>query len=259
MMNLLLLCFCALLAVLPRTSLASTEPDRGPKRILVYTRNGPTLDGKKGYVHDNIASSVAMLRKLGQENGIAVDVSDDPKSFTDDNLRQYRVLVFSNTNNEIFDTGEQRAALQRFIRAGGGFVGIHSVCGSMRDWPWFWQMLGGTFVRHPKLQPFTIAVVDHQHPSTSFLGATWSWTDEFYYLKEMPKDLHILLAGDLSTLVDPAKPKDQKTQPLAWYHVFEGGRCWFTALGHKQEHYSDPKYQQHILGGIKWAMGDAAR
>ena len=226
------------------------------KRVLVYTRNGLTLEGKKGFVHDNIASSVAAIQELGRDNGFGVDASEDPNAFTDDNLKQYDALVFANSNNEILETEAQKAALQHYIHAGGGFVGIHSACGSMRQWPWFWAMLGGTFDRHPTLQPFTLKVVDHTNPSTAFLKETWQWTDEFYYVKQMPPDLHILLAGDLSTLNDPAKPKDKETQPLAWCHEFEGGRCWYTALGHKQEHYSDPDYRRHILGGILWAMGE---
>ncbi len=224
-------------------------------RVLVYTRNGLTLEGKKGYVHDNIPTSVAVIQALGAQNGFAVDVSDQPQTFTDANLKKYRVLVFSNTNNEIFDTEEQRAALQRYVRNGGGFVGIHSVCGSMRAWPWFWSMLGGSFVRHPKLQEFAIRVVDRHHPSTAHLGETFRWTDEFYYLRDMPADLHVLLAGELASLNDPQKPKDEATRPLAWWHTFEGGRCWYTTLGHRKEAYTDPVFQKHILGGIVWAMG----
>jgi len=237
-------------AVLGGALARGAEP---PPRVLVYTRNGLTLDGKKGYVHDNIPSSVAMLQRLGAANGFAVEVSDGPGAFAGDNLRRYRALVFTNTNNQIFDTEEQRGALQRFIRAGGGFVGIHSACGSMRAWPWFWAMAGGSFVRHPKLQEFTIKVLDHAHPSTSFLGATWVWTDEFYFLRDMPPDLHVLLAGDLATLTDPQKPTDETARPLAWYHLFEGGRCWFTTLGHRKESYVDPMFERHILGGILWA------
>ena len=228
----------------------------GP-RVLVYTRNGLTLDGKKGYVHDNIPNSVAMIRQFGAERGFAVDVSDDPVSFTDANLRKYRALVFTNTNNQIFDTEEQKAALQRFIHVGGGFAGIHSACGSMRAWPWFWAMAGGSFVRHPKLQEFTIRVVDRRHPSTSFLGESWVRTDEFYFLRDMPPGLHVLLAGDLAALNDPLKPKGEATRPLAWCHEFEGGRCWFTTLGHSKESYTEPVFQQHVLGGILWAMGAA--
>lgn len=223
-------------------------------KILVYTRNGPTADGKKGFVHDNIAACAAMIQQLGKDNGFAADVSDNPDVFTDANLKQYRVVIFANSNNEAFATEEQKAAFQRFIRAGGGFVGIHSACGSERKWPWFWAMLGGTFVRHPKFQPFNINVVDRDHPSTKHLGATWQWEDEFYFLKEMPKDLHILLEGDLTKLNDPKKDSNEKTRPLAWCHEFEGGRSFYTALGHKKEQYSDPNLQKHILGGIRWAM-----
>lgn len=226
------------------------------KRVLVYTRNGLTLAGKKGFVHDNIASSVEAIKKLGTENDFAVDVSDDPKVFTDANLKKYKALIFSNTNNEALETEEQKAALQKYVRGGGGIVGIHSACAMMRNWPWFWQLMGGTFIYHPKFQPFTIKVVDRKHPSTAHLGETWEWADEFYFPKEMPKDLHILLEGDLTKLDDKRKQAGEKSRPLAWYHEFEGGRCWFTALGHKKEQYSDPNLMKHILGGIQWAMGE---
>jgi len=243
----------ALAALAAMTDLA---PAAEPPRVLVFTRNGPTLQGKKGFVHDNIASSVEAIQKLGAANGFAVDVWEDATVFTGAKLKKYRALVFSNTNNEALDTEEQKAALQQYVRSGGGVVGIHSACAMMRNWPWYWQLIGGTFDYHPKLQPFTIHVVDRKHPSTAHLGATWEWTDEFYFLKEMPAGLHILLEGDLTTLDDKRKPKDQKRRPLAWCHEFEGGRCWFTALGHKKEHYADPNLMKHILGGIQWAMGE---
>ena len=228
------------------------------RRVLVYTKNQV---GTGLYVHDNIAASVAAIKKLGAENNFEVDVSDDPKAFTDDNLKRYRALIFDNCNNEIFDTEEQKAALQHYIRAGGGFVGIHSTSGAMRHWPWFWEMLGGKFLRHPKLQAFTIKVKDPNDPSTAHLPPTFQWSDEFYFLDNMAEGLHVLLAGDLTTLDDPAKDKYPGNKfgdefPLAWRHQFDGGREWYTALGHKAEYYSDPKLTQHILGGILWAMGE---
>jgi type 1 glutamine amidotransferase len=229
------------------------------RRVLVYTRNQV---GKGLYVHDNIAASVAAIKKLGSENNFAVDVSDDPKSFTDSNLSRYKALIFDNCNNEIFDTEEQKAAFQRYIRAGGGFVGIHSTSGAMRQWPWFWEMLGGKFLRHPKLQAFTIKVKDPKDPSTTHLPPSFQWTDEFYFLDNLADGLHFLLAGDLTTLDDPQKEKYPGKKfgdefPLAWRHEFDGGREWYTALGHKAEYYSDPKLTQHILGGILWAMGES--
>jgi uncharacterized protein len=233
--------------------IVSAGAAEAPPRILVYTRNGLTLDGGKGYIHENIAVSVATIRQLGSVHGFSVDVTDDPETFTDVRLKPYRAIVFSNTNNQVLTRAAQQTALQRYMRSGGGFVAIHSAVGSMRAWPWFWSLIGGSFVRHPKLQEFTIRVVDRTHPSTAFMDASFRWTDEFYFLRDMPPDLHVLLAGDLSTLEDAQKPLERE-RPLAWCHEFEGGRAWTTTLGHRKEHYVDPLFQQHLLGGIRWSM-----
>ena len=244
----------ALLACLTTTALGAA-PER---RVLVYTKNQV---GQGLYVHDNIPASVAAIRKLGAANNFAVDVSDDPAVFTDQNLKRYKALVFDNTNNEIFDNGEQKAAFQHYIRAGGGFVGIHSATVSIRQWPWFWSVVGGKFARHAIMQTCTVKVKDLKDASTAHLPATFEWTDEFYYVDHMPEGLHVLLAGDLIKLDDPDKDKYPGKKfgdefPLAWRHEFNGGREWYTALGHQPEHYSDPNFTRHILGGILWAMGE---
>jgi type 1 glutamine amidotransferase len=231
--------------------------------VLVYTRNqvGKDSAGKAFYVHDNIPASVEAIKKLGAENHFTVDVSDNPADFNDANLIRYKVIVFDNTNNEIFDKEEQKEALQHFIRAGGGFVGIHSASGAMRQWPYFWSVLGGKFNRHAKLQKFTVVVRDSANPSTAHLPEKFEWTDEFYYVDHIQDGLHVLLAGDLAGLDDPAKEKYPGKQfgsqfPLAWCHQFDGGREWYTSLGHQKEHYSDPMFTKHLLGGILWAMGE---
>ena len=231
-------------------------------RVLIYTRNGPTLDGKKGFVHDNIACCVGALEKLDKDAGFASDVSEDPAVFTEANLKQYRVLVFANSNNRAFDTEEQKSAFQHFIHNGGGFVGIHSASGSERNWPWFWSLLGGSFSFHAPFQKFTVNVVDKQHPSTSgFPSDTWAWEDEFYVMKSVPPGLHVLLAGNIKPLKMP-EPQRKLAEampdsiPLAWCHEFEGGRAFYTALGHKKESYSDATFQKHLIGGIRWAMGN---
>jgi uncharacterized protein len=226
------------------------------KKVLVYTHNG------KGYVHDNIQASVDAIRKMGQEAGFGVDASDDPAVFTPANLKQYSALVFSNSNNEAFATDAQRDAFQAYIRGGGGFVGIHSASGSERTWPYFWAVLGGKFVRHPKLQPFTVRVKDPSHPAVKGLPATFEWTDECYYTDHQNAGIHPVLVTDPAKLDDPKKaeyPGDRfgDSLPLAWYQTFDGGREFYTALGHKKEDYTNPMLYQHILGGIRWAIGDA--
>src|ERR1039457_7156113 len=228
------------------------------RRVLVYTKNQV---GKGLYVHDNIPASVAAIKKLGEENSFVVDVSDDPAVFTDENLKRYKALIFDNTNNEIFGREEQKTAFQRYIRAGGGFVGIHSATGSMRQWPWVGSVLRAKCSRHAKMQKFTVRVKGPKDAATAHLPATFEWTDEFYYVDHMPEGLHVLLAGDLTTVNDPGKDKYPGKLfgaefPLPRRHQFDGAREWYTALGHQREHYSDPMFTKHLLGGILWAMGE---
>jgi type 1 glutamine amidotransferase len=232
------------------------------QRVLVYQRNGPGLNGK-GFVHDNLAASAAAIQELGKANDFGVEVSTNPAVFTDANLKQFKVLVFANSNNEAFDTADQKEAFQRFIKSGGGFVGIHSASGSERNWPYFQRVLGAKFLRHPPLQKFTIDVVDQKHPGTAHLGQTWEWSDECYFFTNMAPGLKVLLAVNVASEKSPKalhldKGGDQISGrfPLAWCQEFDGGRQFYTSLGHKIEFYSDPVYRQHILGGILWAMNE---
>jgi type 1 glutamine amidotransferase len=226
------------------------------KQVLIYTRNEK---GEGMYIHDNITASVAALQKICESHGILCDVSEDPALFTPENLKKYNTVIFSNTNNKAFDTPEQRESFQKYIQSGGGFMGIHSSCASERDWPWFWAMTGGTFVRHPEFQKFDIQVIDRKHPSTKHLDAVWQWEDECYLMNNLNPDIKILLAADLTTIKD-----DQLDEfpgaifgtlfPLAWYHEFDGGREFYTALGHQIEHYADPNLIKHLEGGLLWTL-----
>jgi type 1 glutamine amidotransferase len=241
-------------AVLAAVVLSGAPADHAENRILVYTHNG------KGYVHDNIATSVEAIKELGRENGFEVDSSDDPAVFTTGNLAKYKALVFSNSNNEAFYTEAQRDAFRKYIQSGGGLVGIHVATGSERNWPYFHQVLGGKFLRHPKLQKFTVRVQDKNFPATRNLPSTFEWEDECYYHVDLNPDLKILLVTDPAKIEDPKKaeyPGDRfgDALPLSWYHTYDGGREYYTALGHRKEHYADPLLRQQILGGILWAMG----
>jgi type 1 glutamine amidotransferase len=223
------------------------------QRVLIYTKNG------KGYVHDNISTSIEAISKICRKNKLTVDTSSNPAIMTTENLKKYKCLIFSNTNNETFDTEEQKKAFATYIKKGGGYVGIHSSTGSERKWPWFWAMQGAKFLRHPPLQKFKIKVIDHNHPATSMLDSIWNWEDEPYYLHHFNPDIHILLAADLTTVVDSQKVQYPGTVfgdylPLSWCHTYDGGRQFYTALGHKKEYYYDPTYLAHLEGGILWAL-----
>jgi len=226
-------------------------------RILVYTRNY-TPDGK-GYVHDNIASSVEAIQKMGTEKGFAVDVSEDPTVFSDTNLKQYAAIVFSNSNNQAFASDAQRDAFKHYIESGGGFVGIHSSSGSERDWPYFWSVLGGKFAAHPKMQPFTVQVADPNFPAVKGLPASFEWTDECYFIDHLNPDIHPVLVTDRKKLsfldamkIDVSSFPDPL--PLGWYHQFDGGREFYLALGHNKQDYANPVLYGIIENGILWAM-----
>ncbi|MGA9668895.1 MAG: ThuA domain-containing protein [Terracidiphilus sp.] len=234
---------------------AATHP-----RVLVYTRNY-TGDGK-GYVHDNIASSVQAIKKMGGEKGFAVDVSEDPATFTQDNLKQYSAIIFSNSNNQAFSSDAQREAFRKYIESGGGFVGIHSASGSERDWPYFWSVLGGKFAAHPKMQTFTVQVADPLFAAVKNLPAHFEWTDECYFIDHLNSDIHPVLVTDRSKLSALEQMKIDVASfpnplPLAWYHQFDGGREFYLALGHNKEDYSNPILYRIIENGILWAIGPA--
>lgn len=243
--NLLALAILFLFAFVP---LLAAAP-----RVLVYQKNG------KGFVHDNLAASASAIQELGSQHGFGVDTSSDATVFADETLKKYAALIFANSNNEAFETDDQRAAFQRYMRGGGGFVGIHSSTGSERQWPYFQQVQGAKFFRHSPLQKFTIRVLDGSHPATAHFGSTWEHTDECYFFTNINPGIHVLLAADTTTLKGAklATAPGQKVNgvfPLAWCHAFDGGRVFYTSLGHKIEHYSDPAFRQHLLGGIRWVL-----
>jgi len=234
-------------------SCSMTYTGSSGKKVLIYTKNG------EGYVHDNIPQSVKTLKELCKEQEISYQVSDDPEIFDANFAEEFDAVIFSNTNNEAFDNEDQRKVFKDFIQNGGGFVGIHSACGSEREWPWFWAMIGGKFMRHPPFQPFDIKIIDDNHPSTDFLPDTWKWEDECYFINHLNPDINVLIAVDLNTIEDEEMEKYPGDTfgdlfPLAWYHEYDGGREFFTALGHDPEHYKDDNFRQHLTGGILWAL-----
>ena len=226
-------------------------------RILVYTRNY-TPDGK-GYVHENIATSVEAIQKMGAEKGFAVDYTDNPNVFSNTNLKQYAAIIFSNSDNEAFSSDAQREAFKRYIESGGGFVGIHSAAGSERDWPYYTSVLGGKFAAHPKIQPFTVRVADPQFPAVKDQPASFEWTDECYFLDHLNPDIHPVLVTDRTKLnyLDALKidvSSFPNPMPLAWFHEFDGGREFYIALGHHKEDYANPVLYGIIENGILWSM-----
>jgi len=247
---------------IPAITVAQKKVNWKKVKVLVYTKNG------KGYVHDNIPSAVKAIQKLGTENGFHVDVSEDPAVFTEENLKQYNFLLFPSTNNDVFDTDAQRVAFRRYIEAGGGFVGLHSVIGTERNWRWFKLMLGGSFVWHPKFQPLEIKVIDKDHPSVAGMPAVWKKEDECYLMKELYPGMNVVMVHDLPAMnlneKDQEKIKSMVANfsdyyPAAWHQDFDGGVIWITTLGHNKKDYEDPLYLNHIFQGMNYVASRSGK
>lgn len=212
-------------------------------RVLVFSRT-------KGYRHASIPVGRMAIMKLGQENGFAVDTTEDASQFTEANLKKYGAVIWLSTTGNVLDDAQQ-AAFERYIQAGGGFVGIHAAADTEYDWPWYNQLVGAYFLSHPKQQNVDIKVIDKNHPSTKMLPDVWKRFDELYNYKSIAKDITVLAKLDESTYQGGANGDNH---PFIWYHNFDGGKAFYTGGGHTDESYSDPLFLQHLLGGIKSVM-----
>ncbi|HEY8659629.1 MAG TPA: ThuA domain-containing protein [Hanamia sp.] len=220
----------------------------GNAKLLVFTKTA-------GYHHSSITAGVNAIIKLGQENSFDVDTTSNAEMFTEDTLKKYAAVVFLNTTDtaDVLLNNYQENAFQRYIEAGGGFVGIHAATDAGYHWGWYTRLVGANFNGHPEQQQATLHVVDKNDISTKHLPDPWIRKDEWYNFKNLNKDVHVLLTIDEKSYKGGTNGDNH---PMAWYHDYDGGRAWYTELGHTDESYSDPNYLKHILGGIKYAIGD---
>ncbi|MFN3849140.1 MAG: ThuA domain-containing protein [Spirosomataceae bacterium] len=219
------------------------------RRVLVFSKT-------KGWRHSSIPFGKEAIKKLGQENGFGVDISELSEDFTDANLKKYTTVIFNCTTGNILNN-EQQAAFERYIQAGGGFVGIHSAADTEYDWPWYGQLVGAYFESHPSnsnVREAIVNVTDKSHISTKHLPDQWKRTDEWYSYKSIFRNIKPLAYLDENTYEGGTNGANH---PIAWYHEFDGGRAFYTGGGHTDESFSDPMFLQHLWGGIQYAMGDA--
>lgn len=208
----------------------------------------------KGFHHKSIPVGIKAIQKLGLENKFDIDMSTDASVFSSAKLRKYKAVVFlSPTGNNLLNE-DQRAAFRRYIQSGGAFVGIHAATDCEFEWQWYGNLVGAYFGGHPAQQEAVLKVEDSGHASTRHLPKEWRRKDEWYNFKWMSPDIRVLIAIDENTY-DAGSTKMGAQHPVAWYHEFEGGRSFYTALGHTDESYSDPLFLKHLLGGLEYALG----
>ncbi|MGA4970417.1 lectin [Streptomyces pseudogriseolus] len=254
------LCTAAVLCVTPQglTPQAAATPGTAPAapraaapaadpayRILVFSRTA-------GFRHSSIDEGVTALRDLGAANNFSVDATEDPAAFTTANLARYRAVVFLSTTGDVLGSA-QESALEQYMGAGGGYVGVHAAADTEYDWPFYTGLAGALFQSHPAIQPATVEVEDRAHDATAHLGATWQRTDEWYNYRTNPRTTaHVLASLDESSYSGGSMSGDH---PIAWCKDYAGGRAFYTGGGHTEESYADPAFRRHLLGGIRWAAG----
>lgn len=222
--------------------------------VLLFTKTA-------GFHHTSINAGVTGVQTLAKKHYFNVDWYEDSGKFNDETLKNYDVIVFLLTTGDVLNK-EQQAAMQRFIQSGKGFVGVHSASDTEYDWPWFTQLVGRNFYIHPPKQTAEINVLNEHFPGVERMPSTFLWTDEFYeFGKENIKGLNYILSVDESTYDPTANWPDRNVSttgmgefhPIAWYHQFDGGRSFYTGLGHIDAVYTDPLFMAHLYGGIYWA------
>jgi type 1 glutamine amidotransferase len=212
-------------------------------RLLVYTR---TTD----YRHDSIPDAVAALRTF---DGVAVDHTEDPSAL-EAGLDACAAVVFLSTSGDVL-TPAGRDRLAAYVEDGGAFVGVHAAACTEEDWPYYGELLGARFARHPEYQPGRAVVEDRDHPATRNLPPVWEFTDEWYDFRTNPRArVRVLLRADEASYDGGGMGDDH---PLAWTREQGAGRVFYTALGHAAEAYRDPAFLAHLRGGLDWALGGA--
>lgn len=213
----------------------------------------------RGWHHSSVHDGVLAMKELAKKNSFDLMLMEDPNYFTDKNLAPFQVIIFLNTTGDILDSAGQ-GAMERFIRSGKGFVGIHSATDTEYDWDWYTKMVGRMFMIHPAVQTAKLKVLDPSFPGLKPFEGGRLWTDEWYQFgPEKSNDLHYVMAVDEKTYNPKADWGSKKGEgmgdmhPVAWYHDYDGGRAFYTALGHLPAIYSDADFLNHVYAGILWA------
>lgn len=235
-----------LLAVAAIGFASCTKKREGTPRVLVFTKTA-------GFRHASIPAGIKAIREMGKANGFEVDTTENAARFNEDTLQLYSAVIFLNTTGDVLDN-RQEADFERYIQAGGGFVGIHAATDTEYDWAWYGKLVGAYFEGHPEgTAKATLHIKDKSHASTKQLPDTWEHTDEWYNFKNVNKDTKVLITVDEKTYKGGTMGDNH---PISWYHEYDGGRAFYTELGHTDASYTEDTYLKHVLGGIQYAIGD---
>ena len=223
------------------------EGVKTPDFVLAFTKTS-------GYRHKSIEKGDHTLRQLGRKNGFIVLQTETSEDFNAENLKNYKLVVFLSTTQNVLNDQQQRV-FENYIKSGGSFLGIHAATDTEYDWPWYGKLVGAYFDGHPNdpnIRDAKIDVMVKDHPATEHLNNSWSRRDEWYNYKNLNPNITVLLNLDENSYEGGT---NGDKHPIAWYHEFDGGRAFYTGGGHTKASFDEPDFRQHLLGGILWCLG----
>jgi type 1 glutamine amidotransferase len=218
------------------------------QRILLFTKT-------TAYRHASITEGVELVQACASNSGVAVDQTEDESDFNSPNLDRYDSVVWLQVSGDVLDDAG-RTAFDAYLRAGGGYAGIHGASVAERSWPTYESIVGARFLFHPMVRQFQTArvITELSDPSTASIPQSWDWLDEWYSFERNPRgEFQILLRIDESSY-DPEEKPMGDDHPVSWRGRHGEGHTWYTSLGHLAESYADPIFRDHIWGGIKSVM-----
>jgi cytochrome c len=216
-------------------------------KVLIFSKTA-------SFRHESIPFGIDAIRNMGKQHGFSVDTTENSEVFKEKTLKNYNVIVFLNTTGNVLNDAQQ-LEMNRWIQAGGGFVGVHAAADTEYEWQWYGDLVGAYFNGHPNdpnVRDATVKVVDKAHISTKHLPESWKRTDEWYNYKDIRPEINILLNLDEKSYEGGTNGDNH---PMAWYRDFDGGRTWYTGLGHTNECYQDKDFLGLLWGGIQYAAG----
>ncbi|HUH46521.1 MAG TPA: ThuA domain-containing protein, partial [Arenibacter sp.] len=218
----------------------------GAPRVLVFSKT-------MGFNHASIPKGIVAIQQLGMENKFQVDTTKNAEVFNDGDLKKYSAIIFLSTTGNILDA-KQEAAFERYIQAGGGFVGVHAATDTEYDWNWYGRLVGAYFRSHPAGAPEADFIIKDPNfiATNMFPDSIWHRADELYNFKKMNPEVNVVMTVDENTYEGG---KNGAHHPMSWYHEYDGGRAFYTALGHTDESFTEELYLKHLLGGIQYAIG----
>lgn len=233
------ICTCCILLAFSACGQSSSKP-----KVLVFCKT-------VGYYHESIPDGIAAIYRLGKMNNFEVDATTDSTFFTSITLKNYAAVIFLSTTGNVLSQDGQKA-FEQYIKSGGGYVGVHAATDTEYDWPWYGQLSGAYFLSHPDQQEAVLKKTNVKHLATLHLPKEWKRKDEWYNFKDLNKNVTVLMTIDEKSYQGG---KNGNFHPVSWFHQYDGGRAFYTALGHTNESFKEEDFLKHLLGGILYAIG----